>query len=111
MKCTFGNISGHQCPNEATWVNQNGVTVCEQHKLVLDAFNWETRNKRKWDKLPNRLNATGEIVATFPSNNPELYDKAGNPIKITVWKPENQIPPTQLIEHIIKIVSRPDNSP
>jgi hypothetical protein len=51
MNCTFGNMTGHQCPNKAEWENENGVKVCEQHKLVLDAFNWERRNERKWSKI------------------------------------------------------------
>ncbi len=51
MKCTGMDIVGQQCPHDAQWRNQNGVEVCEYHKLLLDAFNWETRDKRKWTNL------------------------------------------------------------
>ena len=49
-KCSY-NLDGNGCPNEATWINQYGVKVCEHHKLLLNAFTWEDRNKRKWRKL------------------------------------------------------------
>jgi len=52
MKCSGENMLGNQCPNDAEWVNANSVTVCERHKLLLDAFTWENRNKRHWQKLP-----------------------------------------------------------
>ena len=51
MKCTGDAMIGKQCPNEAIWVNQNGVLCCDHHKLLLDAFTWENRNNRKWSKV------------------------------------------------------------
>lgn len=55
MKCQFGD-----CPENATWVNGNGAIVCPHHKLLLNAFTWENRNKRKWRKLsPNQINRKG----------------------------------------------------
>ena len=51
MKCTGMQMVGQQCPHDAIWRNQNGVEVCEYHKLLLDAFNWENRNRRKWDSI------------------------------------------------------------
>ena len=50
-KCTGMGIIDKQCPHDAEWRNENGVTVCEYHKLLLDVFNWETRGERKWTKL------------------------------------------------------------
>jgi len=50
-KCTGEAMIGKQCPNDATWENQNGVNVCDYHKLLLDAFTWENRNDRKWIPL------------------------------------------------------------
>jgi hypothetical protein len=42
---------GVTCYNRATWENQNGVKVCNQHKLLMNAFTFEGRNKRKWKKI------------------------------------------------------------
>ncbi len=53
MKCTGMQMVGQQCPHEALWRNQNGVEVCEHHKLLLDAFTWENRNKTTWVKVVN----------------------------------------------------------
>lgn len=50
-KCTGMEMVGQQCPNNAEWRNQNGVEVCEYHKLLLDAFTYENRNNRKWEQL------------------------------------------------------------
>ena len=50
-KCTGMQIVGKHCPNYATWRNQYGVEVCEYHKAQLDAFTWENRNDRKWEKI------------------------------------------------------------
>jgi hypothetical protein len=46
MKCQLWN-----CDSEAEYQNKNGVCACEYHKLLLDAFNWELRNKRVWIPL------------------------------------------------------------
>jgi len=51
--CGGDAMIGRQCPNQAIWRNQNGVEVCEHHKLLLDAFTWEGRNKRKWELISN----------------------------------------------------------
>lgn len=51
MKCQFDLA---ECNNKAEYKNNNGVCVCPYHKLLLDAFNWETREKRKWCKLSIR---------------------------------------------------------
>ena len=51
VKCTGEAMLATQCPNDAKWVNQNGVTVCDYHKLMLGAFTWASRNKRKWELL------------------------------------------------------------
>jgi len=29
----------------------NGVEVCEHHKRLLDAFTWEGRNERRWERI------------------------------------------------------------
>lgn len=50
MKCQ-GSASELGCPNEAEYKNQNGLCVCPHHKLLLDAFNWETRKVRRWVKI------------------------------------------------------------
>ena len=50
-KCTGMEMVGLQCPHNALWRNQNGVEVCGYHKLLLNAFNWETRHERKWKKV------------------------------------------------------------
>jgi len=50
-KCTAGAMVGQQCQHDAEWRNQNGVEVCEYHKLMLDAFTWENRHERKWENL------------------------------------------------------------
>lgn len=55
MKCQ-GSISEIECPNKAEYKNNNGVCVCLAHKRLLDAFNWETRNKRKWIRLNKNFN-------------------------------------------------------
>ena len=68
MLCTGMQICDQQCPHEAIWVNQNGVKVCEYHKLLLDAFNWETRDKRCWtaiDSDADRLNAVKNHPSYF----------------------------------------------
>ncbi len=49
-KLCEGSIS-RQCPIPAIWRNQWGVEVCEHHKLLLNAFNWETRNVRHWARI------------------------------------------------------------
>ena len=49
--CSGDSMIGRQCANKAKWVNQSGVLCCDHHKRLLDAFTWENRNKRKWDKL------------------------------------------------------------
>ena len=48
MKCTAGKLTGNQCSEKASWVNQNGVRVCGYHKLLLDAFTWEPTDKKTW---------------------------------------------------------------
>ena len=58
-KCSYdqpSNLSG-KCEKVAEYINQNGVQVCESHKTLLDAFTWESRNKRHWINLE-----TGETV-------------------------------------------------
>ncbi len=50
-KCTGMAMVGQQCPHKAIWRNQNGAEVCELHKLVLDAFTWENRGTRKWERI------------------------------------------------------------
>lgn len=49
--CSGGQIIDRQCPNEAVWQNQNGVAVCEFHKLLIEAFTWEDRNTTVWSKF------------------------------------------------------------
>ncbi|KKM76422.1 hypothetical protein LCGC14_1380370 [marine sediment metagenome] len=49
MQCT--GVLGVACSNEAEWVNEKGVCLCERHKLLLDAFTWENRNERTWRKV------------------------------------------------------------
>ena len=49
--CTGDNMIGRQCPNEVEWVNQYSVEVCEHHKLLLDAFTWDSRNERHWTSI------------------------------------------------------------
>jgi len=51
--CTGGAMCGYQCPHEVMWRNQNNVEVCEHHKLLLEAFTWENRNTRKWERMVN----------------------------------------------------------
>jgi len=46
-------MCGYQCPHEVMWRNQNNVEVCEHHKLLLEAFTWENRNTRKWERMVN----------------------------------------------------------
>ena len=55
--CTGLAMFGYQCHYYATWVNQNGVKVCDYHKLVLDAFTWEGRNTRKWEQITQEVKA------------------------------------------------------
>ncbi len=50
INCDSG-ASSVPCTNPAEYKNQNGVCVCPYHKLLLDAFTWEDRNKRHWVKL------------------------------------------------------------
>ncbi len=50
------NLSG-KCEKASEYENQNGVQVCEFHKTLLDAFTWESRDKRRWVNLE-----TGEEV-------------------------------------------------
>jgi hypothetical protein len=52
--CTYGCMTGINCNKPAEWRNQNGVEVCEYHKLVLDTFTWENRNERKWELIENK---------------------------------------------------------
>ncbi len=49
--CLGGGIIGKQCSHKATWKNISGVKVCDHHKLLLDAFTWESRKERKWEKI------------------------------------------------------------
>jgi len=49
--CTGMAMVGQQCPHDAIWKNKNGVKVCDYHKLMLDAFTFESRNTRKWESL------------------------------------------------------------
>ena len=51
IKCSGDAMIGRQCPKLATWVNQNGVYCCDKHKLILDAFTWESLNTRNWQAL------------------------------------------------------------
>ena len=53
--CTAMAMYEHQCFSRATWENQNGVKVCDYHKLVLDAFTWEGRNTRKWEQITEEV--------------------------------------------------------
>ena len=55
MKCTGMAMTGQQCPNDAIWQNQNGVKVCDYHKLMLDAFTYESRKDRKWESLTKEV--------------------------------------------------------
>ena len=50
-RCRGLDACGLQCPDEPRWQNQNGVIACDYHKLLLDAFNWETRKERRWQEL------------------------------------------------------------
>jgi len=50
-KCTGMDFVGQQCPHDAIWQNQYGVKVCDYHKLMLDAFTFESRKTRKWESL------------------------------------------------------------
>ena len=50
-ECTGMQVARQQCPHDAIWRNQYGVEVCEYHKLFLNAFTWENRNERKWEKV------------------------------------------------------------
>jgi len=56
-KCTGGNMTGTQCNEPAKWINRNGVVCCEHHKLLLDAFTWESRNERKWTEIADPVAA------------------------------------------------------
>ena len=51
VKCSGGDMIDKQCTEAPKWVNQNGVVCCEYHKLLLDAFTWENRHKRKWTPI------------------------------------------------------------
>ena len=51
IKCTGGQIIDQQCLHRASWRNMNGVEVCEHHKRLLDAFTWEGRNERRWERI------------------------------------------------------------
>ncbi len=51
MKCTGMQIIDQQCPHKATWRNWNGVKVCKYHKLLLNAFTWENRDKSQWTRI------------------------------------------------------------
>ena len=48
-KCSGGAMIGRQCPHAAKWINQNGVICCDYHKLLLNAFTWDSRNLRTWE--------------------------------------------------------------
>lgn len=50
MKCEWG-MDIKPCEKNARYMNQNGVCLCLTHKRLLDAFTWEGRNKRHWDKI------------------------------------------------------------
>ena len=41
----------------ATWVNKYGVAVCDSHKLLLDAFTWESRHDRQWTQIKSAMKA------------------------------------------------------
>ena len=68
--CTGCQIIDRQCPNPAKWVNQNGVKVCDFHKLQIDAFGFEGRNNRIWtpieltpnNKLLSLANSMGALL-------------------------------------------------
>ena len=49
-KCTGLAIVGKQCILPAKWENQNGVRVCNYHRLTLDAFTW-TGKEKDWKEL------------------------------------------------------------
>ena len=48
MNCSGGLV---ECDQEAEWVNANDVKVCDWHKNLIDAFTWENRNQRTWEKI------------------------------------------------------------
>jgi len=50
LKCTF-NLTDEPCPNKATWINSEGVSVCDYHKLLLDGFSYELRGFITWNKI------------------------------------------------------------
>lgn len=57
MRCQFGLVD---CNNEAEYQNRNGVRVCLTHKLLLDAFNWETRKVHKWIRIKEAKDGQGD---------------------------------------------------
>lgn len=70
-----------ECLSPAEWENQNGVIVCDFHKSLLDAFNWETRATRVW-KAPNcyrikyppqQRDATSVKYATLPNTVVDIH--------------------------------------
>jgi len=62
IKCTGDDWIGKQCPHEAIWRNQYGVECCEHHKLLINAFTWETRNERKWEKIKPERSKIGTLT-------------------------------------------------
>lgn len=46
-----GGLWGMPCGNRADWINENGVICCDSHKVLIEAFNWELRNKLPWRPL------------------------------------------------------------
>ena len=41
-------VEGLPCGREAVYENAYGVQFCAYHKLVVDAFTWESRARRQW---------------------------------------------------------------
>jgi hypothetical protein len=50
-RCRMRDDCDCVCMKPVIWQNQNGVRACDWHKLMLDAFTWENRNQRKWEKI------------------------------------------------------------
>ena len=55
MRCEFTFVPDKPCRKKALWKNEHGVSVCEEHKLLMDGFNWENRVSRRWQKLTGVL--------------------------------------------------------
>jgi len=50
MRCQF-NLTNYGCHEEGEYINKNGVIVCEYHKMLISAFNWEIRHDRFWERI------------------------------------------------------------